>query len=189
MRTNETRAGKENTLDESIGKEELVPLTEAKGQVEAAITRIALLHLAFSRMIVEEFGSEKGKELITKSILQYGRWVGERMKRGLPDYPGARYGAYVEREHGRIYDCILARIFREYEELDLGGLYCYVDPAKIMSTDPTIKMIHNDCAACGDEYCTFAVLPTTEKERNDFANASSDWKYIDPRLTRETMTR
>lgn len=172
-----------------MSEEELVPLREAKEQVETAITRIALLHLAFSKTLVEEFGSDMGKELITRSVLRYGRWVGERMKRGLPDYPTAKYGAYVERENGRIYDCILAKIFREYNELDLGGLYCYVDPAKIMSTDPTIKMIHNDCAACGDEYCTFAELPTNEKERSDFANARSDWKNVDPRLARGTMTR
>ena len=187
MSTEESKTDKENTSVEPMGTAELVPLTEAKAQVEAAIARIALLHLAFSRIFVEEFGSEKGKELITKSILQYGRWVGERMKRGLLDYPSARYGAYVERDHGKVYDCILARIFREYGELGLGGLYCYVDPAKTMAADPTVKLIHNDCAACGDDYCTFAELPTTEKEQNDFANARSEWKYVDPRLARGTM--
>ena len=108
------------------------------------------------------------------------------MKRGLPDYPGAKYGAYVERENGRIYDCVLGRIFREYRELDLGGLYCYVDPAKIMAFDLSRKLIHNDCAAFGDEYCTFAELPTTEKEQSDFTNARSDWKRVDPRLAQGT---
>src|SRR5208337_5345721 len=97
-------------------EEEIVPLKEAKEQVETAITRIALLHLAFSKTLLEEFGADRGKELITRSILRYGRLVGDRMKRGLPDYPTAKYGAYVERENGRIYDCILARIFRENKE-------------------------------------------------------------------------
>jgi len=169
---------------DSAEKEELVPLKEAKEQVETAITRIALLHLAFSKMIVEEFGVEKGRALITKSILQYGRWVGERIKRGLPDYPVAKYGAYVEHENGEVYDCVLARIFQQYGELDLGSLYCYVDPAKFMAVDPSRKQVHNDCAACGDEYCTFNEVPTTEKERNDFMNRSIDWKYVDPRLVR-----
>jgi hypothetical protein len=172
-----------------MAQEEHVPIGEAREQVETAITRIALLHLAFSKILVEEFGAERGRALITKSILQYGRWVGERMKRGLPDYPIAKYGAYVERENGRIYDCVLAKIFREYGEPDLGGLYCYVDPAKIMAVDPSMKQIHNDCAACGDEYCTFAELPTTEKERNDFVNRSTDWKYVDPRLVRATKKK
>jgi hypothetical protein len=174
---------------EFMGEKELVPLTEARKQVETAITRIALLHLAFSKTLVEEFGMEKGKELIRRSILRYGRLVGERMKRGLPDYPNAKYGAYTEHENGRVYDCVLAKIFREYEELDLGGLYCYVDPAKTMAVDPSRKQVHNDCAACGDEYCTFAELPTTEKERNDFSNARLDWKYVDPRLARGTGDR
>lgn len=168
------------------GTEELVPLKEAQEQVEAAITRIALLHLAFSKTLVEKFGAKKGKELITRSILRYGGWVGERMKRGLPDYPVAKYGPYVEHEDGKVYDCVLARIFREYGELDLGGLYCYVDPAKVMTVDPSRKQVHNDCAACGDEYCTFEEVPTTEKERNDFMNRSADWKYVDPRLARGT---
>lgn len=171
---------------DSAEKEELVPLKEAKEQVETAITRIALLHLAFSKMIVEQFGVEKGRALITKSILQYGRWVGERIKRGLPDYPVAKYGAYVEHENGEVYDCVLARIFQQYGELDLGSLYCYVDPAKFMAVDPSRKQVHNDCAACGDEYCTFNEVPTTEKERNDFMNRSIDWKYVDPRLVRAT---
>jgi hypothetical protein len=172
--------------DERVGKEELVPLKEAKEQVETAITRIALLHLAFSKTLVEEFGAEKGKELITRSILKYGRWVGERTKRGLLDYPGAKYGAYVERENGKIYNCVLARVFQEYGELDLGGLYCYVDAAKVMAADPRKKLVHRDCAAVGDEYCTFEELPTTEKERSDFLNESIDWKFVDSRLARGT---
>lgn len=163
-------------------KEDLVPLKEARLHVETAITRIALLHLAYSRMLVDEFGVEKGKELILKSILQYGRLIGERTKRGLPDYPNAKFGAYIEGEDGRIYDCVLGRIFQEYGEIDLGGLYCYVDPAKTMAFDSGRKLVHNDCAAFGDEYCTFQELPTTEKEQNDFANAHSDWRYVDARL-------
>jgi hypothetical protein len=172
-----------------LAQEEQVPAEEARGQVETAITRIALLHLAFSRTLVEDLGPEKGKELITKSILRYGRWIGDRMKRGLPDYPIAKYGAYVERENGRIYDCVLAKIFREYDELDLGALYCYVDPAKTMAMNSGKKLVHDECAACGDEYCTFEEIAATEKERNGFTNMTADWKYIDPRLLQGTKKR
>jgi len=186
MAPNETSDGKSRKGVERVGEDELVPLREARVQVETAITRIALLHLAYSKMLVEEFGSERGKDLILKSILQYGRLIGERTKRGVLDYPSAKYGAYVERENGRIYDCVLGRIFREYGELDVGGLYCYVDPAKTMAFDLSTKLIHNDCAAFGDDYCTFAQLPTTEKEQSDFANAHSDWKCVDPRLAQGT---
>ena len=49
-------------------KEELVPLSEAGEQVEIAITRLALLHLGFSKTLVKEFGEERGKALIIKGM-------------------------------------------------------------------------------------------------------------------------
>ena len=163
-------------------------MEEAKEQVEIAVTRAALLHLSFSRILVDEFGEEKGKELVVRAIMEYGRRVGERVKRGLPDLP--KYGVirkevgggYDRFENYRAYDCVFARTFKEYGELNLGGLYCYVDAAKTMTQDPTLKLIHTDCAACGDEFCTFETLATTEKERSDFSSRHSDWKNVDPRL-------
>lgn len=166
--------------DSMTGKEEVVSLREAEREVETAITRVALLHLSFSKTLVEELGEEKGKELIVRSILEYGKRVGERTKRGLPDLP--RYGVYGKRVNGRVYDCVFARTFREYGGQEIGCLYCYVDPAKSMAADVTRKTVHTTCAACGDEYCTFDQVPTTEKERKDFTEKRKDWKYVDPRL-------
>ena len=168
----------------------VVPLEEAKQQVRIAMTRAALLHLAYSKTLVEELGEQRGKELALRAIMEYGRRVGERVKRGLPDLP--KYGV-IEREEGggtgnkwfenyRAYDCVFANTFKEYGELDLGSLYCYVDPAKSMAADSDHKLIHGKCAACGDDYCTFEVLPTTEQERTDFTSKRSDWKHVDPRL-------
>ena len=60
---------------DNISEREFVSLKEARGQVETAITRIALLHLAFSRTLVEEFGAEKGrsgKTLIRDSCEERG---------------------------------------------------------------------------------------------------------------------
>lgn len=163
-------------------KEECVSFKEARQQVEIAVVRTALLHLAFSTTLVEEFGEEKGKELIIKSILEYGRRVGERIKKGLPDLP--KYGVHGGlTPSGRVYDCVFAKVFQEYGELDLGCLYCYVDPAKSMAQEPARKLMHVDCVACGDDFCSFATVPTTEKERNDFVNKNKDWKHVDPRLT------
>jgi predicted hydrocarbon binding protein len=171
-------------------RKHVVSLEEATEQVRIALTRAALLHLAFSTTLVEELGEERGKELILRAIMEYGRRVGERVKRGLPDLP--KYGVIEREESGgtgnkwfenyKAYDCVFARTFKEYGELDLGSLYCYVDPAKSMAADPDRKLIHRDCAACGDEYCTFEVLPTTEEDRAGFANKRSDWKNVDPRL-------
>jgi hypothetical protein len=99
--------------------------------------------------------------LVIKSILEYGKRVRERAKRGLPDLP--KYGVYGEWRDDKVYDCVLAKIFHEYGEEDLGCLYCYVDPAKSMAADPYHKLMHRDCAACGDDYCTFERVPTIEK--------------------------
>jgi len=165
------------------GREETVSLGEAKREVETAITRLALLHLSFSKTIVDEFGEEKGKELIVKSILEYGRRVGERIRRGLPDLP--KYGVHGGSKDGRIYDCVLAKIFREFGEQKVGCLYCYVDPAKTMAVNPERKIIHTTCAACGDDCCTFKEMPTTEKERQGFISKDKDWKYVDPRLAKD----
>ncbi len=165
-------------------KDEVVPLKEAAREVETAMTRVALLHLSFSKTLIEEFGEEKGKEMIVKSVLEYGKRVGERAKRGLPDLP--KYGIHRKLVNGRVYDCVFARTFQEYGEQKIGCLYCYVDPAKSMAGDPMHKTIHTTCAACGDDYCTFEQVPTTEKERRDFSNKHKDWKYVDPRLARDS---
>lgn len=161
-------------------KEVLVSLDEAAREVEVAITRLALLHLSFSKTLIDELGEERGRELILKSIIRYGKRVGERIKRGLPDLP--KYGVHKERKGERVYGCVLAKIFREYGEEDVGCLYCYVDPAKSMAVDPGSKLIHGYCAACGDDYCTFARMSTTEKDRIGFEKMSKDWMDVDPRL-------
>jgi len=163
-----------------VRKEESVPLKEAVREVEVAMSRVALLHLSFSRVLVDEFGEEKGKELIVRSILEYGKRIGERTKRGYQDLP--RYGVVGRFENNKAYDCVLAKIFRDYGEEDLGCLYCYVDGAKSMAVDPASKFIHRTCAACGDEYCTFERKQTTTKERRDFKAKSSDWRSVDPRI-------
>jgi hypothetical protein len=160
--------------------EESVPKKEAMREVEVAIARLALLHLSFSKTLVEEFGEERGKEVIIKSIMEYGRRIGEGVKRGLRDLP--KYGVHRKCEAGRIYGCVLARVFKEYGAEDLGCLYCYVDPAKSMATNLSQKLIHTTCTACGDDYCTFEMVPTSEKEREDFKNRSKDWKDVDPRI-------
>ena len=188
---------KKRSVRKSLRAKRSVPLEEAKEQVSIALTRAALLHLAFSKILVEELGEQKGKELVLRAIMEYGRRVGERIKRGLSDLP--KYGVIGTEELGesgdkwfenyKAYDCVFARTFKEYGELDVGYLYCYVDPAKTMTADPGQKLIHRDCAACGDDFCTFEVLPTTEKERIDFTSKRGDWKHVDPRLAEGVKRR
>ncbi len=100
-------------------------------------------------------------------------------ERGLPDLP--KYGVCHMRD-GMAYDCILAKVFHEYGEEGIGCLYCYIDPAKTMARDPYHKLVHKECAACGDGRCSYQSLPTTEKERTDFKLKRAAWMEVDARL-------
>ena len=181
-----------------------VPLEEAVEQVEIAMIRLGLMHLSYSRILIQEFGEDKGKELILKSIIEYGNRVGKRSMEGYQDL--SNYGihskyVYEEKEFRdarevmslaqdegfdfsklEIHDCILARIFKEYNEEDLGKLYCYIDAAKSMTTNPNEKAIHTKCVLCGDNYCQIKTEKTTEKERVDFKNSNPEWRDVDPLL-------
>ncbi|TFH14016.1 hypothetical protein E4H04_10995, partial [Candidatus Bathyarchaeota archaeon] len=59
-------------------QDEMVPLSEAAEQVKVTTQRLALLHLAFSRTIVDKFGWADGKQIILDSIKRYGEYVAER---------------------------------------------------------------------------------------------------------------
>lgn len=190
-------------------KEEMIPLKDAIQQVKTAVTRLALMHLGFSKTMVEELGEKKAKELIIKSMVEYGKLIGEEIRKGGQDLPYyGVHGKYVyddqeyidtrkcplpsgeefDFERFKIYGCMLNNIFRELGEEELGSLYCYVDSAKSMASDPTRKLIHTACESLGDGCCSFELVPTTEKEREDFINKSEDWKEADPILDKESGT-
>jgi len=178
-----------------------VPLEEAIEQVRIAFYRLAQLHLSFSKTLVEEFGEDKGKELIIKSIMEYGKRIDNRSKLGHPSNPS--FGIHGKYEYkGReyldlrellkqdsdvefdlsslkIYDCSLAEIFKESNEEELGRLYCYIDAAMSMSSDPNSKAVHTKCVLCGDDYCQIKNEETTEKEKKDFNERNKDWKLAD----------
>jgi len=183
--------------------EKKVPLEEAMEQVRTVGVRLALMHLAYARTLVEEHGMEKGRDLIVKAMMAYGKLVGERNQAGRQDLPW--YGfhdkyvykdkTYVDTretsdddfDHAffRVYGCILAKTFLEYDEPELGALYCYVDPAKSMAANPECKLIHTACEVCGDGYCAFETLPTTQEERADFKNQDPKWRHNDSILLRK----
>ncbi|MFX1517289.1 MAG: hypothetical protein ACFFC6_13380 [Promethearchaeota archaeon] len=169
-------------------KIESVLLEEAIKEVETAITRIALLHLSFSKVLVDEFGDERGSELVIKSIMEYGRRINEVVSKGGDDLPkwGVYSGGVYQDGDGNYHvtGCNLAKVFKQFNELNLGCLYCYVDAAKSMDSDPMKKLIHTSCEACGDDHCTLQFVDTTEEERNSFINRDTKLKYVDPRLSR-----
>ncbi|MFX0107509.1 MAG: hypothetical protein ACFE7R_04430 [Candidatus Hodarchaeota archaeon] len=158
---------------------------EAKEAVEGLVSRLALLHIAFSRAIVHELGEEKGKDLIAGAIIDYGQRITERVQKGLPDLPS--FGVYEDSgqdDEGLFFvrGCNLAKEFQEQGASDVGYHYCYVDAAKTMADSPETKLVHLTCEACGDDVCTFNLLPTTEQEREAFRNQTSEWRKVDPRL-------
>jgi hypothetical protein len=159
--------------------EEMVPLSEAENEVKVVTHRLALLHLAYARTLVDEFGWERGKQMVLNAIKEYGRRVAERTKQGRQSLP--KYG-FWERREGKPSLCELGKIVLEYDEMDIGSLYCLIDPAKTIYANPDEKLIHTMCMMVGDEHCEFDTVPTTEREREDFFADGRDWSHVDPRL-------
>ncbi len=161
----------------------MVPLEEAINEVRVSVQRLALLHLAFSKALMKEFGEEKGKQLILNAMKEYGISIADRTKKGMQSLP--KYGFHQRHEEEKTYGCELALLCIDYGQEELGKLYCYVDPAKAMGADPNTKIIHTKCLLTGDKYCSFDEVPTTEKERNDFFSENKDWSHVDPLLVNE----
>jgi hypothetical protein len=183
-------------------KEEMVLLDEAKKAVAITCQRLALLHIAYARTIINAMGEKEGKKLILKAIKKYGRAIGEKVKTevtemGLDNLP-VNYGAGKSRdlppfgmhrgvekvtvageERTRAFGCIMGETWKEMGESELGRLYCYVDPAKYMAFNPDFKLMHTRILPTGDECCEMTVRPTTKQERQDFQSEEGDWAYID----------
>jgi hypothetical protein len=175
--------------------EKEIPINEAKRYIKNLSIRLALLHLAFSKAIVEELGEKNGMELIAKAIRNYGKLVGKRVKRrviekgleptienwpqgeDLPDF-GMYEKIEGEEEGYKIYGCILADIWREYGEEKLGRIYCYIDPVKSMAYNPRFKLVHLRAIPDGCRYCEFTVRPTSHEERKLFAEKDNILKIL-----------
>jgi len=181
-----------------VHNQETVSIGEAKEQVRRVSVRLALLHLCFAKTIVEELGETKGEKLVLKAIKDYGKRIGEKVKenvatQGLDNQPAnyqedlPSYGMHevienleVDGEKRiRAYGCVMRKVWNELGEGKLGRLYCYVDPAKYMAFNPNFKLVHLKAIPSGDDYCEFALRPTTEQERKDFGDRQKDWSYID----------
>jgi len=154
----------------------MVPLKEAENEVKVVTQRLALLHLAYAKTLVDKFGWEKGKQLVLDSIKQYGVYVADRTKKGHQGLP--KYG-FWERREGKPDLCELGKVMIEMGEPELGALYCLIDPAKTMAADPRKKLIHTRCMILGHDECGFSTVPTSEAERSDFEE-NGDWAHVDP---------
>jgi hypothetical protein len=140
-----------------------------------------MLHLAYARTLVDAFGAERGEALIKEAINAYGRRIGERTRArvealGLaPTVENMRHGSdlspilfpsepvLLEGEpRSRARRCLLAEVWRQYGEEELGALYCLVDPAKMEGYAPGWTMVHTARIPLGDECCDIAIRPVEE---------------------------
>ncbi|UCD45722.1 MAG: hypothetical protein JSV27_04345 [Candidatus Bathyarchaeota archaeon] len=158
---------------------EMVPLSEAENEVKVVTQRLTLLHLAYARTLVDELGWEKGKQLVLNAIKEYARRVAERTEQGHQSLP--KYG-FWERREGKPQLCELGKLVLEYGEMDIGSLYCLIDPAKTMHANPDEKLVHTKCLTVGDSHCEFKTVPTTREDREDLFGEGRDWSHVDPRL-------
>ena len=179
-----------------------VPYSLAVQQVRIAAERLALLHLAFAETLVEEFGAERGRQLVAKAIKRYGRDIGTAVREGVQaqglSLDPANYGAGTARDlpefgmHDRIeefeekgrrlirsYGCVLADVWRRRGRSDLGRLYCYVDPAKYMAFNPDFKLVHLKSEPDGDPYCEFELCRTRDEDKRLFASDDPGWVAVD----------
>jgi len=180
--------------------EKMVSLEEAKEQVEKVCKRLALLHLAYAKTIINELGDIEGRKLVLKAIKEYGRRIGvnvrekvtQQGKKNLPenyieDLPFYGMHEKVEeikikgQEIKRAYGCVMGKFWRDLSEDKIGRLYCYVDPAKFMAYNDNFALVHKKSIPDGDPYCEFIIKKTTNQEREDFLDDHKDWSYIDDR--------
>jgi len=190
-------------MTEDTKENQTVPLKEAAQAIESASRRIALLHLSYAKTIMAELGSEKGEKLISKAIKDYGTKIGRKTReevenKGLPPTPenfskADTYtipkipGMHTKRERTekegkplfRAHGCVLGKVWQEYDEEELGRLYCYMDTAKYMAYNLDYKYVHLKALPDGDECCEFTIKNTIRREKDDFQSQDADWFYID----------
>jgi hypothetical protein len=180
-----------------------IPLSEAEKGLASVSRRIALLHLAYSKAIIKCLGEEKGEKLISNAIKDYALKIGQKTKEevikngldpmpenfdkgtsyALPVFPGMHTSKEKIQTGGKIRfranGCILAEVWKEYNEERLGRLYCYMDTAKYMGYNPYYKYVHIKAVPDGDDFCEFEIRPTTDQERQDFSTEDKEWFYMD----------
>jgi len=183
-----------------LDQDALIPIEEASKQVELVCRRLGLLHLAFAKVLVEEFGQKEGERLASQAIKRYAQWVGsDKLERAreaglelspevfdtLSDLPSfGMHDGYEDlevegEERSKAYGCVMGKVWREMGEERLGRIYCHIDPASSMVFNPDFKMVHTKAMPDGDSYCEFAFRPTTAQDKEEFESSDTDWTLIE----------
>ena len=99
-------------------KTERVTLSEAREQVRRVCVRLALLHFSFAKTLVNELGEEKGKELILKSIKEYGTRIGEGARKAALSQ-GKETSPRIIRKTCRCMGCMMA--WKQWKSMEKSG--------------------------------------------------------------------
>lgn len=160
-------------------KDEKIRKEDAKKQVLAMAQRCAMIFQAFSEVLVEEIGEEKGKDLIQRAITLYGNRCGEKVKEKVRqkgysltaknydkvlDVPTLGWEGKkikdLQNEWERISEvtfCPLAEYWINEDFASIGRMYCYVDQAKFTSYNQELECVHLENVLDGDKRCLIAV--------------------------------
>ena len=188
---------------------EFIAKPDAAHEVALASRRIALLHIAYARTLVDELGDEQGRSLVIEAIRRYGERIGQEVRKSveeqgldpLPENYGAGdarqlplFGMHdsIERissEDGcrtlRAFGCVMGKAWNELGESELGRLYCLVDPAKYLAYDRKHTLAHRMTIPDGDPYCDFCVREASEAELIAFEAGDPKWITADRPSTAE----
>jgi hypothetical protein len=155
---------------------EMITTDEAAEQIKLALRRAALIYHHFARTLIEEFGEERGQELIKKAIEAYGAQVGgdarqkarsknldlkpENFESDLPKYVWQTDEVEVDGEkRSRVHFCPLAAEWLPLGDSKMSRLYCFVDQAKMKAFNPQYEYIHLKNVLDGDDFCELVIRP------------------------------
>jgi nitroreductase len=187
-------------------KEGTITKKEALENVQRALRRGALIYHYFCETLVQEFGQEKGKELIRKAVDAYGERIGqearikaqenglalspENFESDLPDDAWETETVVVEgEERVRVHHCPLAAEWLAWGDPEKARLYCYVDQAKMKGFNPEYEYIHVKNILDGDPYCELVARKKTDSRETDASEVDAkdavSWVY--GKYTREDL--
>jgi hypothetical protein len=174
-------------------KGKTVSANEARKAIQAMSRRVGLLHLCYARQLVRELGEKRGRELIERAIWDYGTEVGKATRKRVeeldlePNLSNMDRGSDLSplgfdfrsvtvdgESRSQSPECVLADVWREYGEEELGQLYCLVDPAKMQAYSPEFTLVHTKRIPLGDECCEFAVRPVAFGGKSLSSNEKED---------------
>ncbi len=177
---------------------ETITKKESLENIQRALRRGAMLYHLFCETLVDEFGEERGKELIRKAVDAYGTRIGQEARKkaqekglaltpenfesDLPDEAWRTESVIVDgEERVRVHHCPLAAEWLAWGDPEKARLYCNVDQAKMKGFNPEYEYIHAKNLLDGDPYCELVVRRQQDsREQAEFEVDTKDtvsWVY------------